>query len=227
VTKTCASDLSGSGNTLCKVPETGGDVTYTFSVTNTADPNDPNSLPFTDVELFDTHLDIIADDVPLAAGQTATYERTVWVSEDTDNVVTATGYTAGFDYCVDEAFASVIIEEGGGEGCTPGYWKQRQHFFAWEPTGYDQSDRYETVFGIDGYNRSLLRALKNGGGGKRALGRHSVAALLNSANPNVSYLYSTAEVIAMVQNAYATGKFEATKNLLAEQNEMGCPLGNR
>ena len=226
VTKTCASDLSGSGNTLCRVPQGGGNVTYSFTVTNTADPNDPNSQPFADVELFDTHLGIVADDDPLAAGQSATYEQTVWVSEETENVVTATGYTAGFDYCLDEAVATVIVEEQGGEGCTPGYWKQRQHFFAWEPTGYHTDDRFEEEFGVTRYNRSLLRALGTGGGGKKALGRHAVAALLNSANPDVSYYYSTAQVIAMVQNAFATGDYVGTKDLLATQNEMGCPLGN-
>jgi hypothetical protein len=48
--------------------------------------------------------------------------------------------------------------------------------------------------------------------------------LLNSVNPDVSYEFSTAEVIAIVQDAYATGDFRTAKNLLQDQNESGCPL---
>jgi len=57
------------------------------------------------------------------------------------------------------------------------------------------------------------------------LGRHSVAALLNAANPDVIYLYSEAEIIALVQEAWATGDFRTAKNLLSYENERGCPLG--
>ncbi|MGF1616923.1 MAG: hypothetical protein ACFCU2_03840 [Acidimicrobiia bacterium] len=111
----------------------------------------------------------------------------------------------------------------GGEGCTPGYWKQVHHFDSW--TGYSPTDSYETVFGVDAsFDKSLLGALQQGGGGEKALGRHAVAALLNSASGGVSYDYSTAEVIALVQEAYASGDFEGAKNLLEAANESGCPL---
>lgn len=111
----------------------------------------------------------------------------------------------------------------GGEGCTPGYWKQDQHLDSW--VGYSPSQDYETVFGVDAsFTKTLLEALGQGGGGEKALGRHAVAALLNAANPDVNYLYTEADVIAMVQQAYATGDFEGVKNLFAAQNEMGCPL---
>ncbi|MBW2504022.1 MAG: hypothetical protein JRE16_05570, partial [Deltaproteobacteria bacterium] len=71
-----------------------------------------------------------------------------------------------------------------GEGCTPGYWKQAHHFDSW--TGFEPDDSYEAVFGVsatcqDGL--TLLEALKKGGGGECALGRHAVAALLNASNP--------------------------------------------
>jgi hypothetical protein len=51
-----------------------------------------------------------------------------------------------------------------------------------------------------------------------------VAALLNSANPDVNYKYSTEDIIAMVQYAYTTGEYELIKDLFADQNELGCPL---
>ena len=114
-------------------------------------------------------------------------------------------------------------EEGDAEGCTPGYWKQDHHFDSW--VGFAPSDDYETVFGVDAsFEKTLLGALKQGGGGEKALGRHAVAALLNSSNSDVSYAFTTAEVIAIVQDAYATGDFEGVKNLLNYENEQGCPL---
>ena len=110
----------------------------------------------------------------------------------------------------------------GGEGCTPGYWKQDQHFDSWNI--YSPSDDYEQTFGVDAsFSVTLLGALQQGGGGEKALGRHAVAALLN-ASSDVSYLFTTGDIIALVQQAYATGDFEGAKNTLAEQNELGCPL---
>jgi len=109
---------------------------------------------------------------------------------------------------------------GGGEGCTPGYWKQDQHFDSW--VGYSPSDSFDAVFGVS-YGGTLLEAAGANGGGANALARHAVAALLN-ASSSVDYYYSTADVISMVQAAFASGDFEATKDLFALQNEMGCPL---
>lgn len=112
----------------------------------------------------------------------------------------------------------------GGQGCTPGYWKQSQHFDSW--VNYTApGPNYETVFSVDAsFNKDLLGALGQGGGGEKALGRHATAALLNAGNPDVSYLYTEAEVISLVQQAYSTGDFEGVKDLLAAQNESGCPL---
>jgi hypothetical protein len=112
----------------------------------------------------------------------------------------------------------------GGEGCTPGYWKQRQHFDSWTNPPYDPHASYfDDVFGV-GPHKSLLGALKTGGGGEKALGRHATAALLNAASAGVGYAYTEAEVIAMVQGAYASGDFEGVKNLFEIENEAGCPL---
>ena len=46
----------------------------------------------------------------------------------------------------------------------------------------------------------------------------------NASSPYVSYEFSAAEAIALVQYAYDTGHFEVVKDLLEEQNETGCPL---
>jgi len=73
-------------------------------------------------------------------------------------------------------------EDGGGEGCTPGFWKQSQHFGHWET--FSPGDDYETIFGVqivikepnNNMNNmpTLLEALKAQGGAQHALARHSV-----------------------------------------------------
>jgi hypothetical protein len=107
------------------------------------------------------------------------------------------------------------------QGCTPGYWKQAHHFDSW--VGYAPGDNFGTVFGVP-RNVTLLQALSAGGGGEIAMGRHAVAALLNSTNSGVNYKFTTAEVIAKVQWAYATGHFNLVQFVFEWQNEKNCPL---
>ena len=116
----------------------------------------------------------------------------------------------------------------GSEGCTPGYWKQTQHFDSWKV--YTQTDKFNTVFGVSAPfpgTLTLLEALGLDGGGANALARHGVAALLDSVNPDVDYGMTALEVIALVKTALESGDatlIEAAKNKLAAQNERGCPL---
>ena len=112
----------------------------------------------------------------------------------------------------------------GDEGCTPGYWKQPHHLDSWEATGFAPGDSFDVVMGVDSSFDTLLDGVKAKGGGENALARHAVAALLNASNPDVAYGYTTGEVIALVQDAYATGDFESAKDLLEAENEAGCPL---
>jgi hypothetical protein len=110
-----------------------------------------------------------------------------------------------------------------GQGCTPGYWKQPQHFDSWY--GYAPGDLFDDVFGVELFSDLTLRdALSQGGGHEKALGRHAVAALLNASNPDVSYFYSPSEVVAGVQSAVADEDFESLKDLFDYENNQGCPL---
>ncbi len=109
---------------------------------------------------------------------------------------------------------------GGGEGCTPGYWKQDQHFDSW--VGYSPSDSFDAVFGVS-YGGTLVEAADANGGQENALARHAVAALLN-ASSSVDYYYTEADIINMVQAAFASGDYNGTKDLFEYQNELGCPL---
>ncbi len=113
---------------------------------------------------------------------------------------------------------------GGTQGCTPGYWKN--HLDAWPATGYGPSQDFDLIFGVDAFspNRTLLRAISQGGGGINALGRHAVAALLSASHPNVAYPLTPADVITLVRNAVLSGDYEPTKNLLDGYNNLGCPL---
>jgi hypothetical protein len=148
----------------------------------------------------------------------------------------------------------------GGQGCTPGYWKQCQHFSDWvcpycpqapgifcQPgggtahlgcgtctTGTLFCDVFRCPSGgaSTAYaGKTLLQVLQQGGGGYNALGRHVVAALLNSAKLGCmfsSQFCTPADVIAkfnMVVNASPTAQqIEQLKNLFAALNEQGCPL---
>ena len=109
----------------------------------------------------------------------------------------------------------------GGEGCTPGYWRQPQHYDNW--VGYAPSDIFSDVFGV-GPDLALGDAVELGKGGQSALVRHAVAALLNAASPDVSYALTEAEIIDLVQQAFDSGDFEAAKDLLDELNNSGCGL---
>jgi len=115
--------------------------------------------------------------------------------------------------------------EFGGEGCTPGYWRQPHHFDDYANTGYAPGTLFATAFGVDafpGLTLSEVAAVR--GGGLNALGRHAVAALLNAASTEVDYDRTPAQVIAAFTAAYASGDYETTKDHFEFFNEQGCPL---
>lgn len=112
---------------------------------------------------------------------------------------------------------------GGGQGCTPGYWKQSQHFSSWTAP-YSPSTQFSAVFEDAFPGKTLLQVLGQGGGGLNALGRHTVAALLNSASGSVSYDMTTAGVITAFNDVFPGGDYEARKNIFAEFNEQGCSI---
>jgi hypothetical protein len=115
-----------------------------------------------------------------------------------------------------------VIPPPPAEGLTPGFWKT--HPEAWADTGYSPEQTFSGVFGV-GPEVSLMAALEEGGGHEEALGRHAVAELLNAAHPDVDYtIGDPADVIAMVQAAYAAGEYEETKDLLESYNETDFEL---
>jgi hypothetical protein len=116
-------------------------------------------------------------------------------------------------------------QEEGGEGCTPGYWKQPHHFDSWTAP-YDPTDLFDEHFEDAFPGMTLLQVLQNGGGGLNALGRHTVATLLNSASTGVSFELSPAEVISAFDDVFpgSRSQYETLKNQFAGLNERFCPL---
>ncbi len=128
----------------------------------------------------------------------------------------------------------------GEQGCTPGYW--RNHADRW--AGVAPADNFDATFGVSllGATVTLGQAI-NSSGSHSNLPFHAVAALLNAHGgvPNadgtkVAYKYTPAEVVSKVRTAVETVDdpstpqderamaLEVAKNLLATENEKGCPL---
>lgn len=131
------------------------------------------------------------------------------------------GNTTDGDGCT----AMCEIEKVGDEGCTPGYWKQPQHFDSWTAP-YTPTTPFSAVFENAFPGKTLLDVLKTGGGGLEALGRHTVAALLNSASSDVNYGQTPADVVYTFDLLFPGTKqqYNTLKNDFAEDNERGCPL---
>ncbi len=125
--------------------------------------------------------------------------------------------------------ASPVVD-GELEGLTPGFWRTHSEFGpaplkGWPETGYSPLDSYNDVFGVNvAGDPTLLGAVWRNGGGVNALMRHSAAALLNTAHPNVNYEFSVDEVIAKTQAAIDSGnaaQIESTKDEFDFANNRG------
>jgi SdrD B-like domain len=127
-------------------------------------------------------------------------------------------------------FGELPCEKTGQQGLTPGFWKNNAANWgasAW--SGYSPTQTVASVFG-NAFGSlgslTLQQALGTGGGGLNALLRHSVAAVLNAASPNVDYPLTTSQIISAVQTAAAGGDaaVEQLKNQLDTYNNYGANL---
>jgi len=107
-------------------------------------------------------------------------------------------------------------------GCTPGYWKASQHFDSWTAP-YDPDDLFNDLPGFaDAFpGKTLRQVLSAGRGGLTALGRHTVAALLNGAS---GFGHDAATLADLFNDNYNNAGWEALKDSLEDMNELGCPL---
>jgi hypothetical protein len=105
-------------------------------------------------------------------------------------------------------FPDIVVEFGNvdncvppppdGQGCTPGFWKNKKRLPLWP---LDPDADFDTTFGVDLFDPDITlgEAVRAKGGGDNKLARHGTAALLNAAHPDVDYPLTEAEVIAAVQ----------------------------
>lgn len=133
--------------------------------------------------------------------------------------------------------AQVVYADGdGNEGCTPGYWKQEQHFDSY-PAGITPDTQLDVLLGfeIPGFETTtVLQALQLKGGAENALIRQGTAGMLNVLNPNVDYDFSQATTLRQFQDGLdpqlfdmwpdADDDMEQRKDALDAANNAGCPL---
>ena len=112
-----------------------------------------------------------------------------------------------------------------GEGCTPGYWRQPHHYDSW-PAPYTPDTLFGDVFEDAFPGMTLGEVVWLGGGGLNALGRHTVAALLNGASDDVDYGYSDQDVIDLFNATYPADDddLEDLKDFFESLNDTNCPL---
>jgi hypothetical protein len=131
----------------------------------------------------------------------------------------------------------------GNQGCTPGYWKVKQHWDSWVGTGYTTTQLLNTVFVIPASytvknkamgSYSMVDGLSFQGGstlsGKaEILVRAAVAAVLNAGKTNVAYPATKSQIITAVNSALASANATTITNLAtlldkANNGLGGCPL---
>jgi hypothetical protein len=140
----------------------------------------------------------------------------------------AAGALAVTGYATDSTTTVTTTPEG--EGCTPGFWKQSQHFDSWPvPTTTTLAGAGFTNTGWPA-GTTLLQALSFQGGptvqdAKNILLRAAAAAYLNSFA--VDYPLEPAEVVSMVNDALASNDratILALAAVLDANNNLGCSL---
>jgi len=115
------------------------------------------------------------------------------------------------------------------QGCTPGYWKQSQHFDSW-PSTYAPDMLFSDVFEDALPGQTLLEVLeKDTNGGVSALeilATHTVAALLNAESSGVNYGQTAAQVIQAFNDVYpgTDTDYLTLKDFFDASNNFGCPL---
>ena len=111
---------------------------------------------------------------------------------------------------------------GNASGCSPGYWKQSQHFDSY-PQGVGPNSLFTSV-GFDNAfpGKTLVQVLSTGGGGLTALGRIIVGAYLNAATIN-GFPYTKQQVVNDFNAVFPGGDYEKLKSKY-EALQDPCPF---
>lgn len=111
----------------------------------------------------------------------------------------------------------------GGQGCSPGYWKNHS---TW-PAGYSPNTLFSAVFEDAFPGKTLRQVLATGGGGLNALGRQAVGAFLNAKALGTHYDLTAQSVIDQFNAVFPGGNYESVKDTfeaLTDVNGRICPL---
>jgi hypothetical protein len=198
-----------------------------------------------DITLNDAQLNIYTQPMDNLSAEEGDFTPSVWSTEvfnycdrydgTIENIASVEGYSMISNtvrYADDNAWASceptLII---GGDGCTPGYWRQDHHLDSWpvDPMMLfsDVFDR-EITIRIKRKNTitepTLLEAVAAHGGSVNIAARHAVAAYLNSLNGEVNYDMTPEAVIAGFQYSFDNDDYGDVIENLVNFNEQGCPL---
>ena len=176
-------------------------------------------VTITELSSLNTELDSIVQD----STHGESIFRLATITGTTTATITTTRSKGGIAVFYNSASPPPPPPPSGGEGCTPGYWKQAHHFDSWTAP-LTPNTLFADVFADAFPGKTLLDVVRLGGGDLNALGRHTVAALLNSASTGVDYDVATAGVISGFNTAFASGQYEGQKNIFEGFNEQGCPL---
>ena len=119
-----------------------------------------------------------------------------------------------------------VVALAGGQGCTPGYWKNHS---TWPAPYIQGSTRFSAVFENAFPRKTLQQVLSQGGGGLNALGRHTVSALLNASSLGAANFGMTPQGVIDAFNAvYPGGDYETLKNKFESMSDaypgVVCPL---
>ena len=177
--------------------------------------------------------DLVTVTEVVPSGYTVSYVKTTVLGNGSTTIIdppvsshTTSGSVATGDRGFLVVFTNAFIPPPpppGNQGCTPGYWKQDQHLDSW-PAPYTEGTLFSAVFENAFPGMTLGDVLAQGGGGLNALGRHTVAALLNAGSGGVNYPLTTAQVIAGFNAVFPGGDYETLHKRWAAFNEAGCPL---
>ncbi len=210
----------------------GDTVTYDYTIENMSSSDAPDLIL---VSVLDDVIGDITTEATNAGCDTLgfgdscnfTVDYTIQGSDPNPlvNIVDVLYNPEGFpNEIMDDDAHTISIETLEFAGCTPGFWKNHTELWA---NPYMSDDLFATYFEDAFPGSTLLDVLGQGGGGLIALGRHTVAALLNAAHTDVPYPMSTDEIINAFNDIYPDGTkqdYNALKDIFEGYNQIGCSI---
>ncbi len=129
----------------------------------------------------------------------------------------------------EESFSITVTEiapPGAGEqGCSHLYWRNAANTGDY-CNAFPANTAFSTVFDNAFGDKSLFEVLNLNGSGLNALGRQTVAALLNACSSDIDYALSQLDVVDAFNNVFpgASGEYVVLKNTFKALNTQECPL---